>query len=131
VQVLNHELGEVDLRDILGEAMQGIAAGESGLLSGDNTDAKGTKLQRSSNTKQQNSVLSLEELDSATKWLLERFGFEGSDDDDGSDDDVAEVKLFALLGSHTNSDTWVVNLDHAQVFTKAAFLLHDKQINNY
>jgi hypothetical protein len=91
-QVLNHELGENELRDILGEAMQSIAAGESGVILGDRGGAKAAKLMRTGDTKH-NSVLSVEEMESATKWLMERFGFEGTDDNDGSDDDQAEVRI--------------------------------------
>ena len=88
VQVLDHELQEGELRDVLGEAMQGMIAGENNL----HVENSGGKRKGGAAAA---GALTPQELESATKWLMERFGYDGSDDESGSDDDAAEVRALS------------------------------------
>lgn len=88
IKVLDHELEEHALKEVLSEAMQNMLATAPELSPED--EPRGGCLGRKGGSRSAN--LSAAELDSAAKWLLERFGHEGGDDAEDSDADDDEVR---------------------------------------
>ena len=88
IKVLDHELEEHALKEVLSEAMQNMLA-TAPELSPDERAGGGCMGRKG---KSRSANLSTQELDSATKWLLERFGHEGGDDKEDSDADDDEVR---------------------------------------
>jgi hypothetical protein len=106
LQVLDHELEEHALKDVLHEAMQNMLATEPELRADEEAGRAGC-LGRKGNSRSAN--LSPAELESATKWLLERFGHDGADDKDDSDGEDDEARSCAL------ACVSVVSCKHARI----------------
>lgn len=84
LQVMDYELTEHDVQDILSEAMQAMA--DDGDLDDDAADEElgGRCFGRRAKAAAKANELSAPELESAARWLLDRFGH---DDDSGEDED--------------------------------------------
>jgi hypothetical protein len=96
VQVMDYDLSESDLRDILSEAMQSMLGDADLELDAD--EEQGTKCcgrRTKGNGGKPAPHLNQEELDTAAKWLLERFGLD--EDSDKDDDDSQEDEACASL----------------------------------
>jgi hypothetical protein len=105
LQVLNHELHEHELKDVLAEAMENMITNEAE-LEADEEEGGTNCFGKRQGTK--STYLSPEELESATKWLLERFGHEGGGVENDLDDGEDEVCFLDLL-SHQNFPCFVAS----------------------
>ena len=102
IKVLDHELEQHALKEVLSEAMQNMLA-TAPELSPEDEPPSGC-LNRKKGSRSAN--LSAAELDSAAKWLLERFGHEGTDDADDSDADDDEVRCVQMVPAGSRDGAW-------------------------
>lgn len=99
--MLDHELEEHTLKDVLHEAMQNMIATDPEMR---DSGGRGGGCFGSGKSGSRSANLNQKELDSATKWLLERFGHDGAEDADGGDSDDEEVWHRGVTELHVRDD---------------------------